>query len=316
MSRLSTLTEAEVQHFLDHGYVVIHDAMPKDFLEAQQRRIWVRLGYQPDNPSTWERDYLFMEDRDRWDVETLAPRVWGAAVDLVGGEDRIQKPFMWSDGFKVNMGLRSDEPWQEPSHKSPGWHKDGDPFRHFLDSPEQAVGTMVLWTDVRSRGGATFIVPDSPGAMARYHAAHPEGVMQETLQRDYAEILTGCSRFEEVTGKAGDVYLLHPFMLHATAPNTLRLPRVITNHYVHLKEPMRFDRPDGDYSVVERSILRGLGVESYPFVPTHRRDDVKLGAREAKVRENHDDLSARRQAEEDRLTEAGLPLHWPVATPV
>jgi hypothetical protein len=44
---------------------------------------------------------------------------------------------------------------------SPDWHKDGDFFRHFLDSPEQGLLTIVLWSDIEERGGGTFIAPDS-----------------------------------------------------------------------------------------------------------------------------------------------------------
>jgi hypothetical protein len=35
--------------------------------------------------------------------------------------------------------------------------------------------------------------------------------------------------FFEVTGEVGDVFLLHPFMLHSASKNILRDVRVITN---------------------------------------------------------------------------------------
>jgi len=36
-------------------------------------------------------------------------------------------------------------------------------------------------------------------------------------------------------------------------------PRIITNPPVALREPMNFDRPDGNYSLVEQKTLRALG---------------------------------------------------------
>jgi hypothetical protein len=64
-------------------------------------------------------------------------------------------------------------------------------------------------------------------------------------------------------------------MLHAKAQNVLRRPRFITNPPVHLAEPMRFDRPaPDDFSLVERAVLRGLGVERYEFRPTAPRASV------------------------------------------
>ena len=62
------------------------------------------------------------------------------------------------------------------------------------------------------------------------------------------------------TGDVGDVILLHPFMLHSASPNTLRLPRVITNPPVGLRSPFVYKRDDvREYSVVERATLRALG---------------------------------------------------------
>src|SRR6266496_13209 len=46
--------------------------------------------------------------------------------------------------------------------------------------------------------------------------------------------------------EVGDVYLLHPFVLHARSQNMLRVPRFITNPPLTLAEPMRFDRSNPD----------------------------------------------------------------------
>jgi hypothetical protein len=68
------------------------------------------------------------------------------------------------------------------------------------------------------------------------------------------------TNFVEATGKVGDVYLLHPLMLHTASTNSLGIPRVITNPRVAVNEPFIFNRTDGSaYSVVERTTLRALG---------------------------------------------------------
>jgi hypothetical protein len=69
-----------------------------------------------------------------------------------------------------------------------------------------------------------------------------------------------CSHFVEATGAVGDVYLLHPLMMHTASRNVLRVPRVITNPPVSLRSPFRFDRRDGTpYSLVECKTLKALG---------------------------------------------------------
>ena len=75
--------------------------------------------------------------------------------------------------------------------------------------------------------------------------------------------------------RAGDVYLLHPYVLHAKSQNVLRVPRVITNPPLTLAEPLRFDRADpADHSLVERAVLRALDTTRYPFTPTRPREPI------------------------------------------
>jgi hypothetical protein len=67
--------------------------------------------------------------------------------------------------------------------------------------------------------------------------------------------------FHEATGEVGDVFLLHPLMLHSASRNLLRNVRIITNPPVSLKEPFCFDRADPkDYSLVEQKTLNDLGM--------------------------------------------------------
>lgn len=72
--------------------------------------------------------------------------------------------------------------------------------------------------------------------------------------------LTSDGSFHEVTGKIGDVYLLHPLLLHSASRNVRRNVRIITNAAVSLKEPFNFKRADPkDYSLVELKTMRDLG---------------------------------------------------------
>ena len=67
--------------------------------------------------------------------------------------------------------------------------------------------------------------------------------------------------FKEATGIIGDVFLLHPLMLHSASKNLLRKVRIITNPPVSLKEPFCFDRADPkEYSLVEQKTLNDLGM--------------------------------------------------------
>lgn len=267
------LTDEQAEHFLERGFVVV----PGTFdVRAAQRWIddaWVRLGYDPGDPRTWTEKRIHLSSRNRVDAREFAPAAWRAAIDLAGGEDRVRLPWQWGDSFIANLGVGDDRPWDPPSPAVKGWHKDGDFFRHFLDSPEQGLLTFVLWTDMLHQGGGTFIAADSVPVVARFLAEHPEGVLPKRF--DYAGLIGQCSDFVEMTGEAGDVVLLHPFTLHATSQNVLRAGRLITNPPLQLREPMNFNRPDPrDFSLVEQAILRGLGVDRLDFAPTVPREQV------------------------------------------
>jgi hypothetical protein len=278
------LTADQVEHFVTRGYVVVRECFTAAAAEAYTATIWTRLGYDPHDRSTWTKSSVHMPSHQAIDVREFAPKAWGAICELVGGAQRIStvKPYTWNDAFIVNLWEGGDRPWEPASPAAPGWHKDGDFFRHFLDSPEQGLLTLVLWSDVQHQGGATFVAADSVGPVARFLAQHPEGVYPREhgqkhglLSFPYPQLVGQCSEFVEATGRVGDVYLLHPYVLHAKAQNVLRVPRYITNPPVTMAEPFCFDRSDpAEYSPVELAVLRGLGVDRYPFAATGSREEL------------------------------------------
>jgi Phytanoyl-CoA dioxygenase (PhyH) len=291
----TVLSAEQVESFVAHGYVRVPKCFTREDAQPWLDEAWVRLGYARDDPRTWAEQRVHMPTLRHVAVADFAPKVWGAACQLLGGEDRIDQPYTWGNGFIANLGLGADRPWEAPSASSPGWHKDGDFFRHFLDSPEQGLLTIVLWSDIEERGGGTFIAPDSVAPVARLLERRREGVLPDDFP--YDDLIAQCSTFVETTGRLGDVVLMHPYMLHASSQNHRGTARLITNPPIALKEPMRFDRDDpADRSPVERAVLRGLGVERLGYRPAAPREDVVPERVRRQVR--------MREQEEARLAEA------------
>jgi phytanoyl-CoA dioxygenase PhyH len=289
---LGSLTAAQAGHFLERGFVTVRGAFDAASARQWLEDAWIRFGYDPDDPGSWAEKRVHLSSRSHVDARSFAPAAWHAAVELAGGAQRVRLPWKWGDGFIANLGVGDDRPWQPPSPAVAGWHKDGDFFRHFLDSPEQALLSLVLWTDMLPRGGGTFVAADSVPVVARFLARHPEGVLPGDF--DYAELIGQCRDFVELTGAAGDVVLLHPYTLHATSQNVLGVARVITNPPLALRQPMNFNRAEpGDFSLVERAVLRGLGARRLDFAPSAPRQDV--------VPERVSSQRARAAAEDARL---------------
>lgn len=283
---LAVLTPEDAQHFIEKGYVRISGCLDPDLARRWTDEAYGRLGYDPADRSTWTRDIVWMDRNNVAPIAEISPRAWGALCDVAGGAERIDTRVMeiesqhfttidsteWSDAFIVNFRRGADKPWMPPSVEAGGWHKDGSFFRHFLDSREQGLLTIVYWSDVGHKGGGTFIAPDSIKHVARYLADHPEGVPNDG--DDFGALIDKCSEFVEVTGQVGDFIILHPFMLHASSNNHSPHVRFMTNPPVVLAEPMNLNRDDPtEFSLIERCTLHALGLPRYDFQPTAPREE-------------------------------------------
>jgi hypothetical protein len=218
----------------------------------------------------------------RFQLETHAPRAFQAQADVVGGRGRLPKngvDLAWSDAAIGNLGTTTV--WHPPKPRQRGWHKDGWHFRHFLNSPEQGLLTVPIYTNILPHSGGTFIATDSIGPVARLLAEHPEGLHADSVQGSgYAipNLIEQCSRFEELMGEPGDMVLLHPYVLHRVSENPSDRPRFIANAALVLNDPMQFDRAVGDpYSLVELAVLRALQTNSLEFKTTRPMQAVVPG---------------------------------------
>ena len=102
---------------------------------------------------------------------------------------------------------------------------------------------------------------DSIGVVARLLARHPEGIHPDTVYSFIKPYLVKeCSQFRELTGEAGDLAIMHPYMVHRVAGNASGRPRFGQFPSIKLSRPMQFSREDlGDYSLAELVVLKELG---------------------------------------------------------
>ena len=169
------LTPEQREQFINEGHIILKGAFSREDSLAWVREECAHAGYDVDDPQTWRKDYERMELKRHEPLADYAPAAWRASCDLMGGENRVKnKPSI--SLFAMNFKQGADRPFEPPSAQSRGWHKDGWHFMHFLDSYEQGLLGIPLFTDVLPQGGATFIAADSVGVVARYLAAHPEGI--------------------------------------------------------------------------------------------------------------------------------------------
>ncbi|OQE22726.1 hypothetical protein PENFLA_c012G00677 [Penicillium flavigenum] len=315
-----TLTEEQKKHWLKHGFIKIPQCFTREAAAAFTSSVWTRLGVSPIDKSTWTKEKVNMPGHTTVNVEEFAPKAWHAICDLVGGADRVADWCKdWKDGWIVNMGKPEYSPQDTLDFRSLGdWHNDGDWFIHFLDSPEQALLVIPLFSDIKPKGGGTVICTDGIGLVAKHLYDHPEGTWPSLTSRDAVNVpteeynywkrwarspeFTSDDSFHEVTGEIGDVFLLHPFMLHSASRNLRRDVRIILNPPVALKEPFNFNRADGQYSLLEQKTLMDLGR------PTGIPEWKVTGSRELVTPKRIEIQANMARDELERLEQAGEPI--------
>ncbi|KAA8633839.1 hypothetical protein SMACR_05325 [Sordaria macrospora] len=218
MSSSSALSLEEKEQFLTHGWVKIPAAFTQQRAQEIIANVWTRLGMDPNDKSTWIKERVNMPSHVDFDAAEFAPRAWAAISELCGGEDKIAGwSKKWKDSLIVNLGTPQGEGKPKPPQKLDNWHVDGDFFVHYLDSPEQGLLVIPLFTDIMPEGGGTMICPEAIPILAKHLYEHPEGVSPRMAPRGDAEfkqeqhlnwfnnVAKSCSHFVEATGKVGDV---------------------------------------------------------------------------------------------------------------
>ena len=79
---------------------------------------------------------------------------------------------------------------------------------------------MFFYNDILPDSGGTQICVDSVGEVARLLAQHPEGLHPDSVFSYISpHMKRECSEFVELMGAAGDMVIMHPYMVHRVAAN-------------------------------------------------------------------------------------------------
>lgn len=257
MSKTRVLSETDVEQFIELGWVRVPQAFSRSDALRAQRVVWEQVekrGVKRDDKSTWTQPMIQInENYDTPEFRACdTDRLADAIEDLVGYGRWTNRgiPNRWG-WWPVNFAKGAESEWDVPKG---GWHWDGIHFRHFLDSPEQGLLCLCIFSDIGPRGGGTVIAEGSHKVVARYLAEQPngvelgEGIKSVNQSHEWFRKLTGqeegplsrhqgTARIEyfmdqvyvddhgtnlrvvETTAEAGDVFLCHPFLYHAASQN-------------------------------------------------------------------------------------------------
>jgi hypothetical protein len=232
------LSQAEIDSFVADGFVAVRDAVPAGVLRACQAEIWSALGDRGvlrDDPSTWREPVvrIICPDSEAFAAAGTQPVLWEAFDQLIGEGRWWRRP-----------GVGGTIPVRFPSHADPGdagWHieasfdKGGGEWWVNYRSRARGLLALYLFSDVDAVSAPTRVRPGSHRDAARVLAPAGDEGMPFPQAATRAAEASAARPTALATGRAGDVFLCHPFLVHAASwPHTGDHPRMIAQPGVAL----------------------------------------------------------------------------------
>ncbi len=244
-------TAADVERFVVDGVLGIREAVPRPLAETCRDLLLAEAGIDPDDRSTWTRPVVRIFDHHDGPVleAAHAPRLLAATDAVVGSGRWVTYSGMGSFAIRVP---HPDEPGDD------GWHVDvsippgDDPgsldFSRWgvnARSDGRAVLWLMLFSEVGTDDAPTRIRVGSHLRLAAALAPTGDATISPVPVPPLDDLPIALA-----TGSPGDVFLCHPFLVHAAQRHCGTRPRV-------LAQPGRpwTDRPDPHRPAAERNAV-------------------------------------------------------------
>lgn len=221
---MSVLDDEEVFRYRRDGFVRLEEAFPRQLALECQDILWDQLPESPTDPGSWDRPVarLGSQQDPAFERAAQSPR-WVAAIHEVAGP--LADPTPWIGGsFAIRFPIDGD-PGDD------GWHIDGsylgDDGWWWANywSKDRALLMLVLFSDIGTDDAPTRIRVGSHRYIRDLLMPYGDaGVNHQHLT--FPGEVDACP-VAHATGQAGDVYLCHPFLVHAAQRHRGHQPRFI-----------------------------------------------------------------------------------------
>ncbi|HLK59490.1 MAG TPA: phytanoyl-CoA dioxygenase family protein [Chthonomonadaceae bacterium] len=212
---MPVLSPEDHAFFQENGYVVVHNAVPQENLDAVINAIWEFLGMDRNNPEDWYREPLrtngmveMYQHQALWNNRQY-PRLYQAFMEILGTER------LWVSIDRVCM-----KPPRHPAHPefdNKGFiHWDADTAK--LPIPLSVQGVLYLADTDRDQGGFQCV----PALFRQFDSWLKT---QPPDRNPYNPDLTGFE-IEPIPGKAGDLVIWSRLLAHGNGHNVSSRPRL------------------------------------------------------------------------------------------
>jgi hypothetical protein len=247
------LNAVELEQFAEQGFVHLRSAFPKDLAAECRDLAAAQLHIDLHDEMSW-RDPVV-----RGLVTGEPLRQAANSPHLLEAIHQLLDPDRWLP--RPNLGLFVVRFPAAIDPGDAGWHIDSsfeasDGRWHVnYQSRERGLLLLCLLSDVEAGDAPTRIMPGSHRIMPSL--LRPFGV--DGVYGIEAPLPAPSGPIAYATGDAGDVYLCHPFLVHAASwPHRGTAPRFVSQPPVSVVDALRLDGDDQDLSLVARTVKRGL----------------------------------------------------------
>jgi hypothetical protein len=206
------LTAADLAFWDRNGYVILHDAVPRENCQAAVAAICDFLGVHLSRPETW---YGGPQGHSIWIPLLHHPALWANR-----DSPRIHRAFaqLWG---REDLWSSVDQAGFNPPERC-GWKFPG-PHLHWDVSLAQpipfGVQGMLYLTDTAADQGAFTCVPGFHRRIESWLESLPAGA--DPRKHDLSSLAV------PIPGRAGDVVIWRHELPHGSSPNRASLPRVV-----------------------------------------------------------------------------------------
>ena len=223
----------DLDAFSSDGYVKVEEIAPRGVADAARAVLWQQLGLSPDDPGAWSQPVLWASDltgEGPFGELARSPR-------LAEVLDRICGPDGWQPrGALGNVPVRFPV---SPPNDELGWHIDANTPQPdgswAITGRPNTVLLLTLLSEVGPDDAPTRIRVGSHRDVAKVLGDEPIELAELGRVVDEASAVRPVGY---ATGQPGDVYVVHPFTVHAAAQHRGRVPRFMAQGPVMLTSPL------------------------------------------------------------------------------
>ncbi|MGK9117735.1 phytanoyl-CoA dioxygenase [Olivibacter jilunii] len=256
----NVLNSQQIQSFITNGFVRIDNVFSTDLAREARSILWKDIPADPNDRSTWTQPvvWLGMYTQEPF-IKAANTAILHQAFDQLVGKGKWL-PCMSMGAFPIRFPSEVDS-------GDTGWHVDAsfpgdDPHDFFsarvnVYSKGRGLLMLFLFSDVSERDAPTRILKGSHSDVARL--LEPEGEKGFSFMELAGKLSELPAREEALAiGKAGTVYLCHPFLVHAAQRHCGLVPKFMAQPPLLLKSDFSISST-GTCSPVEEAIRIALG---------------------------------------------------------